>query len=199
MRSILVLLIISLASKSQSPGISPALTAVYEHGHSLVKLKWHHNDTRIVSYFLQSSPNNNNWIILQQVKIMNPRQFRFISYTDHKPGGGKNYYRLKAVLADGSIEYSSPLMVILGEPGKNWLIYPVPVRDVLNLQYNGNESIQGVINVFIQHINGRIFHKLRYASSTRQIQIPVDNLGSGIYDIRIVVNDEVVWNQRFVK
>ena len=199
MKPLLVFLFISMAAKGQVPGISPALTAVYEHGRPLVKLKWQHNDNRIVSYFLQSSTNNNTWITLQPVKMINPRQFQFISYTDHKVAAGKNYYRLKAVLVDGSIEFSSPLMVIIGQPGKSWLIYPVPVRDVLNLQYNGSDLIQGIITVFIQHMNGKIFHKLRYASSTRQIQIPVDNLGSGIYDIRIVINDEVVWNQRFVK
>jgi hypothetical protein len=199
MKLLLVVLLITRALLCQASSIAPALTAVYENRRQLVKLKWHHNDKRIISYFLQSSSNNNTWANLQLVKIGNPGQYRFISYTDNNVLAGKNYYRLKAILADGSIEYSSPLMVIIGQPGNSWLIYPVPVRDVLNLQYNGNELIQGVIRVIIQHINGKIFHRLRYASSTRQVQIPVNNLGSGTYDIRIVINNEVVWNQRFVK
>ena len=199
MKLLLALLFTSMAAMGQAPGISAGLTAVYEHRRQVVKLKWYHNDHRIITYYLQRSSDNNTWVSLQQVKTINPRQFRFLSYTDSKVAAGKNYYRLKTEGAGTSTTYSSPLMVIIGQPGKSWLIYPVPVKDVLNLHYNGNELIRGVIFVFIQHINGRIFHKLRYASSTRQMQIPVNNLGSGTYDIRIVINDEVVWNQRFVK
>lgn len=199
MKPLLALLLISFGTKDQAPAIAPTLTVVYEHRRQLVKLKWHHGDKGIVRYFLQSSRDTYSWIIIAQIPVIPPQQDKFFSYTDTRVAAGKNYYRLKVVGADGSIKYSSSLMVIIGQPGKSWLIYPVPVKDVLNLQYNGNELIKGVITVIIQHINGRIFHKLRYASSARQVQIPVDNLGSGIYDIRIVINDEVVWNQRFVK
>ena len=78
-------------------------------------------------------------------------------------------------------------------------MYPVPVKDVLTLEYRGIESIKGVINVFIQQPSGRIVYRLRSSSLNKKITIPVDNLGRGIYDIRIIVQGEIVWNQRFVK
>lgn len=178
--------------------ISPGLTAVYEDGRQRVKLKWNHTDERVRRYILQKSANNNNWTDFYQLDATSYKN-RFVTFSDERPGQGKNYYRLRALLKDGSTQFTPPMMVIIGQPGNSWLMYPIPVRDVLNLQYNGNALIPGVISVFIQSAAGRAFHKLRYASSTRLIKIPVSNLGRGIYDIRIVIENKVVWNQRFVK
>jgi hypothetical protein len=75
----------------------------------------------------------------------------------------------------------------------------VPVTDLLTLEYRGTEPIQGVINVIIQQPAGRVFLKRRYSSLSKQIKITPDFLPKGIYDIRILVQDEVIWDQRFVK
>jgi hypothetical protein len=56
-----------------------------------------------------------------------------------------------------------------------------------------------VVNVFIHNVTGRVITKVRSGSLNSIIKIPVDNLGSGIYDVRIIIENEVVWNQRFVK
>ncbi len=179
--------------------ITPGLTAVYEDRRQRVKLKWTHQDAQIVNYVLQKSGNNSTWSNFQQVAVSNTQRSTLMSFVDERPGQGKNYYRLKAVAKDGSTQFTPSIMVIIGQPGNNWLLYPVPATDVLNLQYNGNDLIPGVIAVFIQNSSGRAFHKLRFASSTRLIRIPVSNLGKGIYDITVMIEDKVVWNQRFVK
>ena len=56
-----------------------------------------------------------------------------------------------------------------------------------------------MVNVFIQNVTGYTVTKVRSASLNTVIKIPVDNLGKGIYDVRIVIEGQVVWNQRFVK
>lgn len=199
MKLVVTLLTILLYLPSFSQLISPGLTAVSEDRRQRVKLKWIHQDVRASTYVLQKSANNNTWTDFRRTELDASQRPKFISFTDEKPGEGKNYYRLKTIFQNGSIHFTAPIMVIIGQPGNNWLLYPVPVKDVLNLQYNGNALIPGVIAVFIQNASGRAFHKLRFASSTRLIRIPVNNLGKGIYDIRIVIEDKVVWNQRFVK
>ena len=78
-------------------------------------------------------------------------------------------------------------------------MYPVPVKDMLTLQYKGSAKITGVVNVFIQSMSGQLLKRIRSASLNTIIQIPVDNLGKGVYDVRIVIENEVVWNQRFIK
>ena len=199
MKSLLAIVLFGMPMLNEQQIISPGLTAVYEHKQQLVKLKWNHNDRQVVRYTLQRSADNNRWAEVYTIKMDNPSQYKFISYYDNQVAAGKNYYRLKVFLSNGSQEFTPSLMVIIGKPGNSWLMYPVPVTDVLNLQYNGNALITGVISVVIQRMNGQVYHQLRFASSTRLIQVPVSNLGSGTYDVRIIVNNQVVWNQRFVK
>ena len=91
-------------------------------------------------------------------------------------------------------------MLVSGNTDNAWLIYPVPVGTVINLQYNGNDAIEGIITVFIQSVtSGTIFTRLRLASTTRKITIPITNIGKGTYDVRIYVSNKIVWNQRVIK
>lgn len=199
MKYLLAVFLLCAVHTSMAQIISPGLTAVYEHQQKLVKLKWQHNDAEVARYTLQRSTNNAHWIDIYNIKMEDPEYYKFMSYYDNQVATGRNYYRLKATLLDKSIEFTPSLMVIIGQPGNNWVMYPVPVRDYLNLQYNGNQLIRGVLSVVIQRMNGQVYHNLRFASSTRFMQIPVSNLGSGTYDIRIIVDKKVVWSQRFVK
>ncbi|HMJ48291.1 MAG TPA: hypothetical protein VK498_13245 [Ferruginibacter sp.] len=176
--------------------INSHLTAVYESRKKSVKVKWQ-NSGNVNSYVLQRSADNREWKDIARIGAAVLIKNAFISYNDE--GSGKNYYRLKIYNTKTSWEFSTVVMVINPAPGYNWIMYPVPVLDVLNLQYNGSELIPGVISVFIQSIEGKVYTRLRLASTTRQIQIPVSNLGRGTYDIRVVIMDEVVWNQRFIK
>lgn len=199
MKPLLAMILFGTPMLSNPSVISPGLTAVYEHQQQLVKLKWNHNDKRVTRYILQRSTDNNRWTDIYYMRMDDPSFYKFISYYDNRVATGKNYYRLKMQLKEGADEFTPSIMVIIGKPGNNWIMYPVPVKDILNLQYNGNALITGVISVVIQRMNGQAYHQLRFASSTRLIQIPVSNLGSGTYDVRISVSNKVVWNQRFVK
>ena len=96
------------------------------------------------------------------------------------------------------MEYSAAVMIII-PAANNWVMYPVPVTDQLTLEYRGTEPVKGVINIFIQRNTGAIITRLRSSSLNKIITIPVSNLGKGIYDVRIIVGGEIVWNQRFIK
>ena len=178
--------------------LSPNLTAEYDVNRKAVFLKWQHKDPRYTAYILQRSDDNITWkdiYILTADKFKKKKLERF---TDKNIGHTKNFYRLK-MQAGTAYELSPSIMVIIGSTTSNWAMYPVPVRDVLNLQYNGSEPVRGVVGVIIQNINGYALIRKRYSSLNRIIQVPVDNLGRGIYDVRIVVNNKVIWNQRFAK
>lgn len=134
-----------------------------------------------------------------RINLVKPQQSKSINFADEQPGQGKNYYKLKGIYLNASTQFTPAIIVIIGQHPNNWLLYQVPVREVLNLQCNGTAPISGVIAVFIQSAAGRAFHKLRFSSNTRLISIPVANLGKGVYDISIVVKGKIMWNQRFVK
>ena len=177
-----------------------SLTALFEKTSKTTKLRWQHIDKSITAYVLQSSKDNSLFtdVFLKQTTAISVGDF--IKFSDNKSADGKKYYRLKIFRNSALYETTASIMMIKGNTANAWIIYPVPVGTVLNLQYNGNDAINGVITVIIQSVtSGTIFTKLRLASTTRNIIIPVSNIGRGTYDIRIYVGNDVVWNQRFAK
>jgi len=199
MKSILAIVLFSMHTICFASVFSPNLTAEYNSRKKVVSLKWQNIDSRVTGFILQRSSDNNKW---QDIYVLESARFskkKLEKFSDQSPEPTKNYYRLKILFSANSIEYTPSIMVIIGNPVNSWIMFPVPVRDVLNLQYNGSEAIQGVVSVFIQNMYGYILTRKRYSSLNRTIQVPVDNLGRGTYDVRIVINDEIVWNQRFIK
>ena len=175
------------------------LVAVYDGRNKQVKLSWDQIEKGAREFILQRSTDQFNWDDLAIQNLPENSQVKLCLYYDRQPLMGRSYYRLK-IKVNKSIPYYSATTLLEIDPSINkWVIYPVPVRDILTLQYKGSEPIKGVINVFISGATGTIFTRLRCASCTSTIQIPVDNLGKGIYDIRIVILDKVVWDQRFIK
>ncbi|MEJ7625291.1 MAG: hypothetical protein WKF35_00390 [Ferruginibacter sp.] len=198
MKVIYLLLIFFSISHGLVFGQGPGLTAVFNSRQNNVSIKWQHTDNRVSSYTLQRSSDNVSWTDIISITATSLQKNKIAKYTDSQTVAGKGYYRLKIHISQ-AVSLSNSIMVIIGDPGNNWLMYPVPVNTVLNLQYNGSDLIPGVITVIIRTIKGQVLKNLRLSSTTRFIQIPVDNLGRGTYDIQIIIGNEVVWNQRFIK
>lgn len=193
-----LLLLMNMHAAAQQ---NPTLTAAYDGDKNIVKLRWQHPaGDHITSYAVQRSSDNTFFTDLVSQTASGVQDGELLKFNDEKIAPGKNYYRLKIFRGNKSYETTVPVMVLSGTPGGSWVIYPVPVTSVINLQYNGTEPVEGVIYVTIQCVtSGLYFNRLRLASNTRYVRIPVDNIGRGIYDIRVYVQDKVVWNQRFVK
>ncbi len=177
---------------------TPVLTAVYDVKMKAVVIKWQQKTAGVKRFIVQRSDDNFNWEDIARVENPQNNGLKIWQYNDVKSDGGENYYRLQTVATSGQTTNSGSVMVITGGT-HTWLMYPVPVTDVLTLQYKGAEKITGVINIIIQNMQGYVLTRLRCASNTVTIKIPVNNLGKGVYDIRITIANEVVWNQRFVK
>jgi hypothetical protein len=176
------------------------IAAFYDPGRNGVSIKWQPKVTGIKKFIIQRSDNNSKWIDIATIEVTGLPPGKQYQYFDKDPADGQNYYRLKSILGNNQAEYSLSVMVITGEKnGNDWIMYPVPVTNLLTLQYRGTKRIAGVVNVSIQNVTGYTVTKIRSASLNTVIKIPVDNLGKGIYDVRIVIEDRVVWNQRFVK
>lgn len=83
--------------------------------------------------------------------------------------------------------------------GNAWQIVPNPVHDMLNLIYRRNDIIKGVINITVQDATGKAVIRFRAASNNKQLHIPVSNLHTGIYFIKINVENDVQMNEKFIK
>ncbi len=189
---------ISLYISSFGANLLPEFTAVYNSRKKAVIIKWQHSNTGIKSYIAQRSPDNKTWTDIALQEIYPATGNRSFYFEDKKPSAGENYYRLKCIYEDGKTDYSRNVMVIIGS-SNSWAMYPVPVTDLLTLEYRGSEPIQGVINIIIQNSSGRILTKRRYSSQSKQIQIQTDHIPKCIFDVRIIVQDEIIWSQRLVK
>ncbi len=199
MKNLIMTAILFVVTYSVFPQNKTTLTALFDRNTKTVKLRWQ-NITDAFSYSLQSSNDNNIFTDIFIIKAVNIPQGDFIKYNDNNPVEGKNYYRLKVYKNNTKVETLPSVMLVSGNTENAWLIYPVPVGPVINLQYNGNDAIEGVITVFIQSVtSGTIFTRLRLASTTRKITIPITNIGKGTYDVRIYVSNKIVWNQRIIK
>lgn len=195
--SVIAFLVIQYSALGKNADIE--FTAVYDSRKHVVKINWQSRSPNIKAFIIQRSSDNNAWADIALRHVNNSTANKAYYFEDGKPVTGDNYYRLKYITGDNKIEYSQAVMLITASLGYNWVMYPVPVKDILTLQYRGSEAIKGVITVLIQSSSGNIITRIRSASLTKIIRIPVNNLGAGIYDVRIIVEDEIIWNQRFVK
>jgi len=193
-----LILFIGIQVSSFGSSLLPDFTAVYNSRKKAVIMKWQHSTPGVKTYIPQRSPDNKTWIDIALQEIDPATANRSFYFEDKKPIAGENHYRLKCIYADGRTDHSLDVMVIIGSTN-SWVMYPVPVTDLLTLEYRGSEPIPGVINVIIQNQSGRLLTKRRYSSQTKQIKIPTDHIPKGIFDIRIIVEDEVIWSQRLVK
>ena len=194
-----IISLLCLQHNSFSKNIAPEFTALFDSKTNAVLIGWKHTSPATGTYLIQRSADNNTWADIALQAVIIDTQNRLFSFADTKPSAAKNFYRLKFIAVNDGVEFSKEVMVIIPAASNNWVMYPVPVTDMLTLDYRGTEPVRGVINIFIQRSTGTIITRLRSSSLNKIFKIPVGNLGKGIYDIIIIVGGEVVWNQRFVK
>ena len=180
------------------PFNNPNLVAVYDAQAKCVFLKWQNIDPGKSGYLLQRSHDNRLWVDINYAAAEENRKNKLISFLDFRFHHDVTYYRLQ-INQSGMVRYSETVSIQIGTGNGNWIMYPVPVGSIINLQYKGSEAIQDVIAVFIMNRNGYVLSRKRYSSLTRQIQLPADNLGKGVYEIYIMINEKIVWKQGFIK
>jgi hypothetical protein len=200
MKNILLLLTILtmhwhvLAQKNNS------LTATYEKNKKVVWLEWQHINKYVISYTLQSSRDNTFFSDIFKKQSNGFSIGNIIKYADKTITGEKIFYRLLIQQTDVLFETTQPIMVMLNIVDNTWLLYPLPAKDYLNLKYTGTGIIDGVISIYIQRLSsGVIFNRIRLASNTKNIHIPITNLGSGVYVMHVSIGNRAAWNQQFIK
>ncbi|OJV52849.1 MAG: hypothetical protein BGO31_03595 [Bacteroidetes bacterium 43-16] len=100
------------------------------------------------------------------------------TFTDVRPLNALNFYRLKQINVDGRFDYSNVRSVLFGNEG-NILIYPNPAKDHVTL-----EGLKGDESITIYDASGRLIQQLKAANT--QLDINLENLSSGVYNINII-------------
>jgi Secretion system C-terminal sorting domain len=106
------------------------------------------------------------------------------------PTTGINYYKIKSIQKDGSINYSNIRKVTFGK-GNTINVYPNPAMDVVNITITGN-MVNKEATITILSMDGKVMSQQKIANIGQTEAIDVSKLASGSYIVRIVTNSEVI-------
>ncbi|MBC7850052.1 MAG: T9SS type A sorting domain-containing protein [Chitinophagaceae bacterium] len=121
-------------------------------------------------------------------------------FIDNSLGSGTTYYRLKMLDQDGRVTYSPIVAVLNGSRGVLLTsLQPTVVTSGTMLTVSSSEK--GTMQLMITDMYGRIVKQQLASIGTgnQQIQLNVQNLSSGAYQVTAVMNNERVGTIRFVK
>jgi Secretion system C-terminal sorting domain len=98
---------------------------------------------------------------------------------------GKAYYRIKAVLQNGSALYSR--ILTLGKSGSNATlnVFPNPANDKLYFEYDADDS--STIDIFLVSFEGKtLYHDTRVVKANENNVIDIQFLQAGNYILQVV-------------
>lgn len=140
-------------------------------------------------YFEIQRSQNNIWETIGNVKGKGySNELTYYTFTDNNPLSGLNYYRLKQVDFDGSIDYSVVVSVKFNEDSKGvdkneFLVYPNPVRNEIWIKAQDNGIINQNLNVNVYNVNGETIYTDVLQNNEQRID--VSYYQKGIYFIKI--------------
>jgi len=111
---------------------------------------------------------------------------------DTNPGSGRNFYRLRVVNLNGTVEYSSIIKLNFTRgAANNWVLYPNPVEGKSFVTYQSFTSKQIWINV--ADITGKtISSKPFYIQpGINKLLIDTEKLSAAMYLLSIKSNDNI--------
>ncbi len=114
------------------------------------------------------------------------------NWPDTKPMGGNNFYRIRSVSPDGSIEYSNVVLVKMGKAVAAISVYPNPVvNGVIGAEFKNMAS--GIYRIkLVNQLGQTVFSKiLNHATGSAMETIhPDTKLAAGIYQMEVTAPDK---------
>ncbi len=147
-------------------------------------------------FYVERSENGENWTILDFVQgngtTLEPQYYL---YEDNTPKEGVNYYRLKQMDFDGNFEYSEIIEVEFVK-GERVAVktFPNPASKVLNVRIPNLQDEQQAV---IMNMLGQAVRQVTLTDETSMI--PIEDLPSGTYFLRLLNNEYESQNIKFIK
>ena len=164
---------------------------------SKTEIKWTSiSEENSLEYIVEKSNNNKDWKSIATIpsKGNSNSEVNYLTF-DNSPYMGLNFYRLKEVDLDGNIQFSTIVKITNRTSGKIE-VYPNPVHTTATVYsstaFTYNQSVQ------IFSINGSLIKTIGVRAGNT-IQLPVADLGAGVYFIRLTENGTTVSETKLVK
>ncbi|HWB25138.1 MAG TPA: T9SS type A sorting domain-containing protein [Chitinophagaceae bacterium] len=121
------------------------------------------------------------------------------TYVDAQPYAGKNYYRLKVIDNDGNYQYSN-IVVLQNRLNQSTYIYPNPAKNNAYISISGVQEGRYAYVVYDAAGKAVISNSYNLTASAQTISVPLNNIASGVYMVRIVDhNGKTISEQKLVK
>jgi carboxypeptidase T len=161
-----------------------------------VQLDWQASADQQHDYFeVERSADRNTFISLGKITTAPP-----CSFTDVTVRQGNNYYRIKQVDKNGTVSYSKVINIIYNKGKIDFILYPNPVTDVLNLQIDADKPANYFVT--ITDLFGKKVYdkKITPAMSGTTMRINLQDKSAQVYILTIRnEQQEVVVTQKFIK
>ncbi|MCP4125088.1 MAG: T9SS type A sorting domain-containing protein, partial [Bacteroidetes bacterium] len=142
-------------------------------------------------FFVEHSTNGVDWIELGFVEGKGTTATRSdYNFTDHYPERGLNYYRLKQVDLDGTIDYSDIRVVEISRSISQLSVFPNPTNGALNF----NESLSG--NLAVRNMLGQVVWQSRQTESIQNLGLSF--LPAGTYLLEHLDRQKNLQTAKFV-
>lgn len=119
------------------------------------------------------------------------------AFADNYPMQGINYYRLRQVDYDGTVEYHPIISVMFDRPlDFSVRISPNPVYETLQVNWSFPGDQEGFLRVF--DLQGKMMSQRAVGGGSGHYNLPVQDLPAGLYLLQMEQNGQKKW-LRFVK
>ncbi len=109
-----------------------------------------------------------------------PRRYQL---KDESPAPHLNYYRLRQVDFDGSVNYSDIVSVVIPENSIEALLYPVPAKDRITLQLGA--ALKKAAQLLVTGPDGRVWKIQQVAAGETQPRVDIHDLPAGNYFLEL--------------
>lgn len=121
-------------------------------------------------------------------------------FVDQSPSEGNNFYRIRQVDKDRNFTLSKTINVVYNSQSLSLRIFPNPIRDAINIEFNG--PVKTRVHVQVTDMMGRTFHQqsMTLTGTERNIRINAGSWPSQQYVVK-VTNDagETLTVEKIVK
>ncbi len=164
-------------------------TAVLQGKEGLIK--WRSSfEENIRDFVIEKSLNGRNFFTLTHTTPKNISGSEY-SITDPALATGNNFYRLKIVNTDGTVDYSVVVKIYYkkGTPSV-WFVYPNPAEGDAALIYQSVTTKKITVNV--TDVAGRLISQGVHTitAGNNRIAIPAQKLGAGMYMVTVFADGE---------
>ncbi len=165
---------------------------------SAVKLNWDVNEIDNHFYTIERSIDGDNFSKIGEVAASTASgNNHSYSFVDARPFATKNYYRIKQVDKDGRYSYSNVITINIDEATSNWVVYPNPTTENINLFCNANYN-----NMQVQIFDavGKLVYSETKAKALKGeiITVSLQRLTKGVYSIKLQASNAETTTKKII-